>query len=435
MRVSIKPSFASGEVKAPPSKSMAHRLLICAALGENVSEIYNVAFSDDIKATLGALSALGAKCRALGNRVAVGGIDFQKTPSQINIDCRECGSTLRFIIPICLLTGSAVKITGSRKLLSRPLSVYEQICEENGFDFENSGSEIRLCGKLTPGNYTVPGNISSQFVSGLLFALPMLDGASTVTVTKPIESLSYIKMTLEAMRRFGIDLKWNDGKILIKGNCRYVSRGISVEGDYSNAAFFEALNLVGGNVKVTGLNPDSLQGDRVYKKYFDELKNGAAVINIEDCPDLGPVLFAAAAALGGGRFTGTARLKIKESDRGEAMREELSKFGVHITVTDNEIIVPDSQITAPKMPLSGHNDHRIVMALSVLLTKTGGVIDGAEAVKKSFPDFFKRLSEIGVEVNTNAMDMQRRCFDSRSRIDGRQLCQSAQEARVSYFGD
>ena len=404
MRVSIKPSVASGEVKAPPSKSMAHRLLICAALGDRESIIDNVAFSDDIKATLGALSALGAQCSVSGDCVAVKGIDFQKTPSQINIDCKECGSTLRFIIPICLLTGSEVKITGSRKLLSRPLSVYEQICEENGFDFENNGSEIRLCGKLTPGDYTVPGNISSQFVSGLLFALPMLDGDSTVTVTEPIESFSYIKMTLDAMHRFGIDLKWNNGKIFVKGNRRYISQNASVEGDYSNAAFFEALNLVGGNVKVTGLNPDSLQGDRIYEKYFDELKNGGDVINIEDCPDLGPVLFAAAAALGGGKFTGTARLKIKESDRGEAMREELSKFGVQIKVKENEIIVPDSEIAAPKMPLSGHNDHRIVMALSVLLTKTGGVIDGAEAVKKSFPDFFERLSGIGVEVNANAMD-------------------------------
>lgn len=404
MRVSIKPSRVCGEISAPPSKSMAHRLLISAALCRQKSEISNVAFSDDIRATLGALRSLGAKCTASGDRVTVEGIDFTAPFSEIKIDCIECGSTLRFIIPLCLLTGAPTEITGSRKLLSRPLSVYEQICKENNFRFENNGSKILLEGKLTAGDYVVPGNISSQFVSGLLFALPLLKGDSTVTVTKPVESLSYIKMTLDAMRLFGIDLDWNDGKIFIKGGSQYAPLNAAVEGDYSNAAFFEALNLVGGDVYVKGLNPDSLQGDRVYKEYFEKLKNGNAVIDIGDCPDLGPVLIAAAAALGGGRFVGTARLKIKESDRGEAMRQELLKFGVNITVKDNEIIVPNECLSTPKEPIFGHHDHRIVMANSVLLTKTGGVIDGAEAVNKSFPDFFEKLSSLKVEVMTDGMD-------------------------------
>jgi 3-phosphoshikimate 1-carboxyvinyltransferase len=198
------------------------------------------------------------------------------------------------------------------------------------------------------------------------------------------------------MRRFGMKIEWkNERTLYIPGGQKYSPINGSVEGDYSNASFFAALNVLGGDVCVEGLDPDSVQGDKIFSKYFEMIKRGTPSINISDCPDLGPILFALAAANNGGVFTGTRRLRLKESDRGEAMAEELRKLGVTVTVGDNEITVtaPDS-LTPPTEPLCGHNDHRIVMASAVILSLVGGEIDGYEAVSKSFPDFFEILSSL-----------------------------------------
>ncbi len=207
-------------------------------------------------------------------------------------------------------------------------------------------------------------------------------------------------MTMEALRIFGAEARWNSEKeIAIKGGQRYFAKEVFTEGDYSNAAFFEALNFMGGDVKIENLRENSLQGDRVYKELFARLASPGAKIDISDCPDLGPVLMALAASCGcGAKFTGTDRLKIKESSRGEAMARELRKFGAKVSEGENEIEIADCSLSEPKTCLEGHNDHRIVMAEAVLLTKTGGVIEGAEAVSKSFPDFFEKLSSLGIEV-------------------------------------
>ena len=406
MKAKFSPSMLRGRVTAPPSKSMAHRLLICAGLCAGESEIKNIAPSQDILATLDCLGALGARYTYDGYTVKMHGTDISALPAGAVLPCRECGSTIRFFVPICLLAGSRMTLTGSAKLLSRPMTVYEDLCRENGFEYNKGETSLTVSGRLKSGSYTIDGSVSSQFVSGLLFVLPLLEGDSVIKLIPPVESRSYISMTLKAMRSFGVEADFADEyTIKINGGQRYSPSRVTVEGDFSNAAFFEALNYAGSDVAADGLAEDSLQGDRIYREYFPILAlDKSAVLDISDCPDLGPVLFAVAALTGGGRFTGTRRLKIKESDRGAAMREELAAFGIEMECGENEITVLPGDLRMPDRILSGHNDHRIVMALSVLLSKTGGEIDGAQAVNKSFPDFFNQLKSLGAEVMTDAMD-------------------------------
>ncbi len=397
MRVKISPKPLSGRMTAPPSKSMAHRLLICSGLSKGTSVVHGIAPSEDVLATLDCLKAIGATYSYNGDAVTITGADLKG--KEYELYCRESGSTLRFFIPICLVNEASASLFGSSKLLSRPLEIYENICNKQNIDYNNDGTQIKLKGKLKSGDYKVPGNISSQFISGLLFALPLLEGDSTINIVPPIESCSYIKLTIQALEEFGIEVKWTDERTLfIKGGQEYQPKEVWVEGDYSNAAFFDALNYMDFDVAVDGLRADSIQGDRVYKKYFEMMKKGTPTVHLSDCPDLGPVFMAVAAAHSGGVFTGTKRLKIKESDRGAAMAEELSKFGVSVKVEEDTIVVYPTEFQKPDLPLCGHNDHRIVMSMAVLLTKTGGEIEGAEAVKKSMPDFFEQLKQLGAEV-------------------------------------
>ncbi|MBR6657933.1 MAG: 3-phosphoshikimate 1-carboxyvinyltransferase [Oscillospiraceae bacterium] len=400
MIAEIKPSKGRGIMEAPPSKSMAHRLLICGGLSEGKSVIKGISSSEDMKATLDCLSAIGAKYEIDGDTVTITGADIRNIPKDAVLRCRESGSTLRFFIPICLLDGKTFTLTGSEKLLSRPLSVYEDIFKKQGITFEAEPDKIKIGGKLNSGNYKIKGNISSQFITGLLFVLPLMEKDSVIQLIPPVESLSYINLTIEALSVFGIRIEWQDEKTLfVKGGQSYKAANAKVEGDYSNAAFFAALNELGSEIEMTGLNPKSLQGDKVYEKNFALLGKGTPTINISDCPDLGPILFAVAAVKGGGVFTGTRRLKIKESDRASAMAEELSKFGVAVTVHEDSVVVYPHDFHAPTEILCGHNDHRIVMSCAVLLTLTGGKIEGAEASRKSLPDFFERLEKLGFEVD------------------------------------
>jgi len=395
----IKPGKGKGIMAAPPSKSMAHRLLIGAGLSKGKSIIEGISSSEDMKATLDCLSAIGAKYEISGDKVEITGADIRNIPEDAVLRCRESGSTLRFFIPICLLDGKTFSLTGSEKLLSRPLSVYEDIFKKQNIRFEVNPDKITLGGKLRSGTYKIKGNISSQFITGLLFVLPLMEEDSVIQLIPPVESRSYINLTIEALSAFGIEIIWQDEKTLfIKGNQSYNPVSAKVEGDYSNAAFFAALNELGSEIEITGLNPDSLQGDKVYEKNFALLGKGMPTINISDCPDLGPILFALAAVKGGGIFTGTRRLKIKESDRASAMAEELTKFGVAVTVHEDSVVVYPHDFHAPTEILNGHNDHRIVMSCAVLSTITGGKIDGAEASAKSLPDFFERLEKLGFEV-------------------------------------
>jgi len=394
MTVTIPKTSYRGTVTAPPSKSAAHRMLICAGLAEGTSVIHGISESEDMKATLDCLSAMGAAWTKEGDTVTITGADPRKRGA-VTFPCRESGSTLRFFLPLCLLSEQEAVMTGSETLLSRPLGVYEQICLSQGLLFDRGAGEITVGGPLTGGHFRVAGDISSQFISGLMFTLPLLEGYSVIELIPPVMSGSYIAMTVEALRAFGIAVELTENRILLPGGQRYQPRELTVEGDWSNAAFFLALNALGSEIEIVGLSRETLQGDAVIRRLLGRLGRGCPTIDIGDCPDLAPVLMATAAALNGVVLTNTDRLKIKESDRGAAMAEELAKLGVPVTVGDNIITVeaPDT-LTAPIVPLAGHNDHRIVMACAVLLTRVGGTIEGAEAVKKSFPDFFDLLKTL-----------------------------------------
>lgn len=413
MDIIINKSKASGEITAPPSKSLAHRYIICAALSEGVSRIGNVDLSEDIKATIDCINALGAKATIEEDVVIVEGINPKKIRDNVEdlsqtIDflCRESGSTMRFFMGLSMYLGKSSRFYGSETLRNRPFGIYEEICNNQGIKFERLSDHIAINGKLSAGSYNIKGNISSQFITGLMFSLPLLEDDSVINLIPPVESRSYINLTIQALNLFGVSTKWNgDCQIVIKGGQCYKACDTLVEGDCSNAAFLEAFNYIGGDVSVLGINKDTLQGDAVYKELFDELSNkkdGSAVIDISDCPDLGPVLFAVAACLNGAKFIGTKRLKIKESDRGTVMCAELRKLSIGSSIEENEITISAGRLLEnrykPSEDFDGHNDHRIVMSMAIIASLTGGRINGAQAVAKSYPGFFDDIEKLGINI-------------------------------------
>ncbi len=397
MKVRVFPSEAKGEILVPPSKSMAHRALMGAALSQGESLVSPIALSEDMLATMDCLRALGAEFIREGEGFRVRGISSPQNLGK-TLCCRESGSTLRFLIPLCLLTGEKMTLLGSPRLMERPLGVYEAICSERGLLFEKEGETLAVKGPLSAGEFHVRADVSSQFITGLLYALPLLSGDSRIVLEGKRESESYLDMTLFALKEFGIEIKQEPWGYFISGGQRYRATDFVVEGDYSNAAFPCALALLSQKATLLGLREDSLQGDRVYRDIFPLLQEGSPTVDLSDCPDLAPILFVMAALFHGATFTGTKRLRLKESDRGEAMREELEKCGVRLTISENEIVVPKGEVVSPKESISSHNDHRIVMAMTVLLSRLGGEIEGAEAVKKSWPEFFDAMNRIGIEV-------------------------------------
>lgn len=400
MIAEIKKGRLCGTVSAPTSKSMAHRLLICASLAKGESTVRNVTFSQDILATLDCIKEMGGNFQIDGSTVKMSGIPEICQSEEKHFFCRESGSTLRFFIPLLLLSDKKQTFSGAGKLMQRPMTVYEEICKEKGLLFE-LGNEHVVCGKLKGGDFHVKGNISSQFITGLLFALSMCYEDSRIYIKPPLESRSYINMTVSAMETFGVSVLWEDEFTLyIKGSQKYQAKDVSVEGDFSGSAFLDAFNLLGGDVTVTGMNENSLQGDKIYRKYFKLLDYGSPNLEIYDCPDLAPILMTLAAAKHGAKLIGTKRLKIKECDRGTVMAEELAKFGANIEVFENEIIIHKAKLHEPAQILCDHNDHRVVMSLAVLATVYGGKIDDALAVSKSFPDFFEKIKSLGAEVET-----------------------------------
>lgn len=392
-------SSANGKVLAPPSKSYAHRILISSALSKHDTTIDNVELSNDIIATLNCLKALGTsyeydhklKSLKLSNNLVKSDL----------FDCIESGSTLRFMIPIAIVENGNATFTGTKRLMERGIGIYEEIFNEQGIKYSKDETSIKVEGKLNPGSYKVLGNVSSQFISGLLFSLPLLNGDSLIEIIPPIESIDYILITIDVLSRFGIEIKDDlvNNRLFIKGNQKYLGINSVVEGDYSNAAFLDAFNYLGGNVYVDGLNELSLQGDKAYIKYFKTLKEfDMPTLDISNTIDLGPILFVMASLLNGAKFIGTKRLQMKESDRVKCVCDELVKFGVEYEIGDNYCIIKKSNLHKPTCMISSHNDHRLVMAFTVMLSKFGGVIENTEAVNKSFPTFFKVVRKLGIEV-------------------------------------
>lgn len=406
MNIMIKPSQAAGQVLVPPSKSAAHRLIISAGLAKGESIVHNVDMSQDIKATLDCLTTLGARWTYENRTVTITGCDSKLAEVTGELPCNECGSTIRFFVPICLISEKECSLTGTKKLLSRPMEIYEELCKEQGLSLVHEEHALITKGPLKSGNYEIAGNISSQFITGLLFALPMLPGDSVLKVTEPFESKPYVDMTMDALRQFGIRIE-QEGETLfrIPGNQRYQANEVTVEGDWSNAAFLYALkavqkdsDLLGkGTLTVEGTTLDSLQGDKVCIPYIEQLMAGRPTLDLTDCPDLAPILFALAGAYHGALFTGTRRLAFKESDRVTAMAMELEPFGIKVEKEENQVrVYSTDKLLVPQNRLSGHNDHRIVMAVATLLTITGGSIEGAQAVAKSYPDYFDVIRGLGI---------------------------------------
>lgn len=408
MRVKIEKSKANGKVFAPPSKSIAHRLLIACALARGESEIAGISDSEDMLATLDCIRALGISVEKSDNIVKIYArgerSNLNGEPKKSNTDkeptfcCRESGSTLRFFIPVASVFFEKSKFEGSQRLLERGVEIYEKSLGEHGVTVMREQGHIKVCGRLESGIFEIDGSVSSQYVSGLMFALPLLEGDSEIRVSGPVESRAYIDMTIDVLKKVGIEITEKERNVFfVKGGQNYRAGKYEVEGDWSNAAMLLALNELGGKVEVCGLDENSVQGDKICKEIFARLDEKNAVIDLSDCPDLAPIAFCVAAVKNGAKFVGTRRLKIKESDRAQAMAQELLKFGIEVEVHENDVVVHKNNIKTPDCAIDGHNDHRIVMACCVLASTVGAVCDGAEAVKKSFPDFFEKLGKLGVK--------------------------------------
>ena len=411
----------SGVLAAPPSKSMAHRAVLCAALADGESRLTGLAHSQDIDATLAAAAALGAQVEAGEGWARIAGAAPLQAPAA-PVDCCESGSTLRFLIPLAALTGRPVAFTGRGRLMQRPQSVYQELFASQGLRFEQEGDTLTVAGPLRPGCFSLAGDVSSQFISGLLFALPLLDGDSRLRLKPPVESRSYIEMTRASQSRFGVSSAWLDEYTLaVPGGQAYRPRDMAIEGDWSQAAFPAALGVLAGDVTVTGLEPGTLQGDAVILDIlrrcggraeavpggvrFQKSALHGTKIDLADCPDLGPILMALGLLCEGETVIANAgRLRLKESDRIAAMEQELRKLGGQIESDGGTVTIRRSVLHAPAGPLWGHNDHRVVMSLTVLAAAAGlpVQIDGAEAVAKSWPGFFAAVRQLGVEVQTDA---------------------------------
>ena len=399
MKVKILPSKTSGEVSAPPSKSFAHRYLIGSVLSRGKCVVKNIADSDDISATLSCIEQLGGSVTKDGNIVTVIPTNEKQIENAV-FDCKESGSTLRFFIPVVLATGAKnCTFSGSERLLARGIKEYEKLFENSDVKIKSDEKSIEVNGTLSAGNYEISGEVSSQYTTGMLFALSGLDGKSTLKTTGNAESRAYVDMTIKVLKDFGADIAEPEKNYFeINGKGRFSPGEFTVEGDWSNAAFLIALSRLLGPISVSGLNENSVQGDRFLSAAFDMLDGENAEIDLKDCPDLAPILFAYAAYKNGGKFINTRRLRVKESDRANVMAEELKKFGANVKVYENSVEIEKTQLKQPIVPLCGHNDHRIVMALSVLAAVLGAEIDGAEAVNKSYPDFFRVIKKAGVNV-------------------------------------
>ena len=400
MRAEIKKGKMHGSISAPPSKSFAHRALICAALSDGKSEIAGISDSDDIAATERCIKALGADISRKDNStLIITGRGKNINPNGI-YNCHESGSTLRFMMPVSILKKGTATLYGTKRLISRGVGVYNELLGKKNIDISLFEDKIEISGLLTSGSYKMPGNISSQFATGMLLALPLTGFTSTLEITPPVESRKYIDITIDIMRRFSAYVEEKSKNLFtVHPIDSYTPTNVQIEGDWSNAAFFLALKSLGKDVEVTSLNKNSLQSDRVCEELFLKLDEKEATIDVSGCPDLAPILFSVAAAKNGALFTGTKRLAIKESDRAACMAEELLKFGIKCEMNDNSLKVLPGDIHRPDTELCGHNDHRIVMALSVLSTLTGGTITEAEAINKSFPDFFERLCTLGAKID------------------------------------
>ncbi|MDD4851119.1 MAG: 3-phosphoshikimate 1-carboxyvinyltransferase [Gemmiger sp.] len=421
MNAKLYVSRLSGTAAVPPSKSAAHRAVVCAGLAGGTSHIEHIEYSDDIRATMDAVRQLGAKVVEGETGLCIEGCKGFATITH-PVYCKESGSTLRFLIPLFSLTAQRVRFTGAPRLFQRPQEVYHLLFQKQGNHFEQTEAGITILGQLRPGEFTLPGDVSSQFISGLLFAAPLLEQDSIIRVAPPFESKSYVDMTMDALRRFGIRVDMRAGKqtvYRVAGNQHYTPCDAAVEGDYSQAAFLGVLGCLVGGITVQGLAQDTHQGDKVILDIlrrcggklavrgdsikFERSLLQATEIDLADCPDLGPALIVLGCFCRGTTVLRNAgRLRLKESDRIAAMQQELRKMGAQIEAEadGSTVTITGVALHAPTEPLLGHNDHRVVMSLAVAAYGAGvpAMLLGANAINKSWPGFFGVLQSLGAKV-------------------------------------
>lgn len=420
MNVCVSPGSLTGTVPAISSKSDAHRILIAASLSDAPTKVLCNVRSEDILATVNCMRALGAQIDDADGAFTVKPLRRDVSENAVCLDCGESGSVLRFLLPVVSALGKSGVFTGRGRLPERPVTDLRQVMEAHGVRFSEPGAfPIRTDGTLTAGKFTLKGNVSSQYVTGLLLALPLLEGDSEIELLPPVESASYIRMTLDTLRTFGISVECTKNRFLIKGGQRYRSPGeVTVDGDWSNAAFFLTAGALGGPVTVTGLRQDSVQGDKAVLRVLREMGaqitvQGDAVtvsgkslhgvpIDAADTPDLIPILSVAAAAAKNGITTvsNAGRLRIKESDRLAAICDCLRRIGVACTETDDGLVIEGGQAICGGT-VNGFCDHRMVMSMAVAASVSQGAvtIEGAQAVQKTYPHFFDDFQKLGGKSN------------------------------------
>lgn len=404
MNVRITPAKLRGEVTVPPSKSVAHRMIIGAALAEGTSKITNLYPSVDITATMDCMRALGAKIDFKGDTAVVVGID--KIPEKAELNCCESGSTLRFLIPVACALGVECTFKGEGKLPKRPIKPLVDELPKHGIEFDFSRAadgEILPCkvkGRLTGGKFFIDGGISSQFITGLLFALPLLEEDSEIVLTSRLESRPYVDITIGVLKDFGCDIRQTQTGYFVKGGQKLSSFNGEVEGDYSQAAFFYTANCLGADIDIKGLNEGSRQGDKKIVEICGSVRNGSLdgfELDCSDIPDLVPILAVLASfCKGKSRLTDVARLRIKECDRLAAMEECINRLGGKVTAGEDVLEIRGVEAFGGG-EVSSFNDHRIVMAMAIAAAKCQRpiIINGAEAVRKSYPNFFEVYRSLG----------------------------------------
>lgn len=412
MNLTIAPAGLAGSITPPPSKSQAHRLIIAAALAQGRSVLSNVAASQDVEATLGCMEQLGAEHVCSGGELTVqgmgaGAMSPLRRMAFPRLDCGESGSTLRFLIPVALAVRGGGIFSGRGRLMERPQEPYFRLFHEKGISYEREGGKLTVQGLLAPGRYALPGGVSSQFATGLLFALPLLDGDSEIVLTSALESRGYVDMTLAVLEGAGIQVEEREDGFFVPGGQRYRPRSLAVEADWSQAAFWYAANFVGCQVTLEGLNFDSAQGDKqAAALYWPMARPGDLDIDLAHIPDLAPPLAAMAAVRRGvTRFVHAGRLRLKESDRIAAITDALNALGAQAEETPDGFVVHGLPQLEGGGTVDCRNDHRIAMMAGVLAccAQRPSTLLGAECVEKSYPQFWAEFARLGGDSHVLAL--------------------------------
>ncbi len=405
MNITIQPTLLNGDILPPPSKSQAHRAVIAAALAGGVSRLENLTGSQDIDATLACMAAMGAGVERGERETRIHGLghSIPQTDGLLpSFDCGESGSTLRFLIPVALAVVGGGCFSGRGRLMERPQQPYFDLFADKGIFCEQTDGVLTVKGTLKPGRYELPGNVSSQFITGLLYALPLLAGDSELVLTTPLESEGYVDMTLEVLEQFGIRVTRQKNGFLVPGGQSYQSRDMRMESDWSQAAFWYAARTLGSNVDILGMEETSRQGDKCIAACCEKLaQNGDATLDVSQCPDLVPALAAMAAVRQGTTHIGNAaRLRIKESDRLAAVTQVLNAMGADVTEQPDGLTIVGREGLAGGVEVDSHNDHRIAMMAAIAATRCqrGVTVANAHCVAKSYPNFWEDYEKLGGKI-------------------------------------